>query len=305
MLVPDKDGKIEDVLLGFDDFAGYCSDANPYFSCTTGRFANRIADGQFDIDGESYQLDCNDAPNHLHGGLDGLNGKMWKGEIFDDQNAVAFSYTSPDGESKYPGTLDITVTYSLNDANELRIDYRATTDKATVINLTNHAYFNLDGNGNGLCKDHKLMVNADHYLSTDENGLPLGELTPVDGSGFDLRESTRIGDAFEKLDCAGFDHNFCINQDSEGAMTLAGVLVSDASGRKLTVETTEPGVQVYTGRFLEVAAGKGGKAYPQFGSVCLETQHYPDSPNNDHFPSTELRPGDVFESATVHRFEVG
>ena len=302
--VPDRDGKKADVVLGFDDLAGYESNRNQHFGCVAGRFANRIAKGRFTLDGHEYQLALNDGPNHLHGGVKrNLDKVVWQAEELttDAGPAVRFRYTSPDGEEGYPGNLTVTVTYTLTDANELRIDYEATTDKATPVNLTNHSYFNLAGAGAKTALDHELMVNADRYTPVDETLIPTGEIAPVAGTPLDFRQPRKIGERIEQLagtSTKGYDHNYVLNKQ-EGELSLAARLRDPASGRTLTVSTTEPAVQVYSGNFLHDQAGRGGLAYPQRSGVCLETQHYPDSVNQPSFPNVILRPGETYRQTTV------
>ncbi len=307
--VPDKNGKTADVILGFDDIAGYQSSDNGYFGCTTGRVCNRIAKGKFKLDGKEYTLAVNNGPNHLHGGKIGLDKVVW-GDRHDQTsksptNRVTFPYTSPDGEEGYPGKLSIKVTYSLSDKNELTITYQATTDKPTPVNLTNHAYFNLAGHGSDTVLDHELMLNCDKYTPADDTLIPTGKIDAVKSTPLDFTKATRIGARIEQLiktPFQGYDHNFVINQKKANAMTLAAKLKDRQSGRVLTISTTEPGVQFYSGNFLKGQKGKGGKVYKLRSACCLETQHYPDSVNHPNFPTTILRPGQTFKSTTVYAF---
>jgi aldose 1-epimerase len=307
--VPDKAGKPANVVFGFDDVAGYESDRNPYFGCTTGRVANRIARGKFTLDGKTYQLAINNGPNHLHGGVRrSLDKVVWKAQRIPERepndNGIRFTYTSPDGEEGYPGKLDVTVTYTLSDANELRIDYEAKTDKATPVNLTNHTYFNLAGAGAETVLDHVLTVDADAYTPVDDTLIPTGKIEPVAGTPLDFTKPTKIGariDALVKTAAMGYDHNFVLRKRAKEP-TRAAVLHDPASGRTMTVLTTQPGVQVYSGNFLQGQKGKDGQTYRQRGAVCLETQHFPDSVNHPNFPSTILRPGETFHEVTVFRF---
>jgi aldose 1-epimerase len=305
--VPDKNGKTVDVVTGFDNVAGYQSEDNGYFGCTTGRVANRIAKGKFTVDGKEYQVAVNNGKNHLHGGTRrSLSKVVWKGEkVKGEQGAgVRFTYSSPDGEEGFPGKLDVAVTYSLNDKNELRIDYSATTDKATPINLTNHTYFNLSGAGADTIFDHELMIAADSYTPTDEGLIPTGKIEPVAGTPLDFRKPTKIGARIDQLlntQYLGYDHNFVLRK-REKEPTLAAKLRDPASGRVMTVLTTEPGVQIYSGNFLKGQKGKGGKAYKQRSTLCLETQHFPDSVNHPEFPSTILKPGETYRHVTVFAF---
>lgn len=309
LFVPGKDGQTVDVVLGFDDPAGYQSDRNQYFGCTTGRVANRIAKGTFTLDGVTYKLAINNDPNHLHGGVErSLDKVVWDAEPVkqDGSQGVRFRYQSPDGEEGYPGMLDVTVTYTLTDANELRIDYLATTDKATPVNLTNHSYFNLAGAGAETVLDHLLTIHADRYTVTDETQIPTGEIAPVAGTPLDFRTEHRVGERIEALfdtPALGYDHNYVLNREGDGLITAA-VVSHSASGRVMTVKTTEPGVQLYTGNHLFGQEGKGGKTYPKRSALCLETQHFPDSVNHPEFPSTILRPGKEYRQTTVYAFSV-
>jgi len=310
--VPDKDGKAADVLLGFDDVAGYESEDNQYFGCTTGRVCNRIAKGKFTLDGKEYTLAINNEPNHLHGGLTrSLDKVVWKAKGFSNEKGqgVKFTYTSPDGEEGYPGNLNITVSYFVPaEANSISIAYTATTDKATPVNLTNHAYFNLAGEGSPTVLDHVLRLNADRYTPTDDTLIPTGELAAVEGTDLDFRKRTRIGKRIEAVGATaaiGYDHNFVLNERAaDAAMTLAAVLVEPQSGRLMRVTTTEPAIQFYSGNFLKGQKGKGGKVYAHRSALCLETQHYPDSVNHQNFPTTILKPGETFESRTTYAFSI-
>jgi aldose 1-epimerase len=304
--VPDKNGKMADVVFGFDDIAGYESKGNGYFGCTTGRVANRIAGGKFKIDGKEYQVATNDGPNALHGGVKrSLDKVVWDGRPFENAEGqgVEFTYVSPDGEEGYPGKLTTKVTYTLTDKNEVKIDYEATTDKATPINLTNHTYFNLSGAGAPTILDHELQIVADYYTPIDETLIPTGEIKPVGGSPFDFREFHKIGERVKQLDSKpgkGYDHNFVLdNQD--GDLALAAVVREPKSGRVLKVFTTEPGVQFYGGNFLDGVKGKDGKTYAHRSGFCLETQHYPDSINQPNFSSVVLRPGETYRHTTVYQ----
>ncbi len=310
--VPDKDGDVEDVILGFDDVAGYESEDNQYFGCTTGRVCNRIAKGRFTLNGKEYTLAINNEPNHLHGGVErSLDKVVWNARAYENDRGegVRFTYTSPDGEEGYPGNLDVTVTYFVPKAsNRLTISYKATTDKATPVNLTNHAYFNLSGAGADTVLDHVLRLNADHYTPVDETLIPTGEIASVDGTDVDFRKPTRIGKRIATYDDAGtigYDHNFVLNpKDGDARFNLAAVLRHPENGRVLRIMTTEPGIQFYSGNFLKGQTGKKGKTYPHRSAVCLETQHYPDSVNQEEFPSIILEPGETFESATQLVFDV-
>lgn len=307
--VPDRDGKIADVANGWDDASGYLSEDNQYFGCTTGRVCNRIAKGKFSLNGEDYTLAINNEPNHLHGGLErALSRVVWKAEEFKPKSGFAglrFRYTSPDGEEGYPGKLNVTVNFVIMEENILRISYFAKTDKATPVNLTNHAYFNLSGHGSPTVLDHLLRINADNYTPTDDTLIPTGKIDPVEGTPLDFRKMTKIGARIDKLtDTAalGYDHNFVLNKEGEDAMQLAAVLRDPKSGRQLQIRTTEPGIQFYSGNFLKGQVAKGGKTYAHRSALCLETQHFPDSVNHKNFPSTILEPGKQFSSTTAYSF---
>ena len=304
--VADKNGKVEDITFGFDDVAGYESPANGYFGTTAGRVANRIAKGKFSLDGKDYTLATNDGPNALHGGAKrSLDKVVWQGKPFESAagEGVVFTYTSPDGEEGYPGALTSKVTYTLTDKNELRIDYEATTDKATPVNLTNHAYFNLAGAGAPTINDHELKLDADRYTPVDDTLIPTGEFAPVKGTPFDFTEFHAIGERVEQLGTgtgAGYDHNFVLN-NQDGDLALAATLRDPNSGRVLRVYTTEPGIQFYGGNFLTGQAGKGGKKYEYRSGLCLETQHYPDSINQKNFPPVVLRPGETYKHTCIYQ----
>lgn len=297
MVAPDRQGDSVDVLLGFDDMAGFQSLENPYFGACCGRVANRIANGKFTLDGSEYSLALNDDPNALHGGVIGFDKKIWDAEISGD--SVKMSIISPDGEEGYPGTLQVEVTYSLSDAGELRIDYAATTDKKTVINLTNHCYFNLAGGGSIL--SHELRINADRYTVVNDNSIPTGELRNVAGTEMDFRTSHAIGTNIDQT-VAGYDHNYCINPQANGALVLAAAVVEPQSGRTLECWTTEPGIQLYTGNFIDHIKGKGSSIYNRREGFCLETQHYPDSPNHPDFPTTEINPNKTYTQTCIYTF---
>ena len=307
--VPDAGGNTDDVILGFDDVAGYESKANGYFGCTTGRVCNRIAGGSFSLNGKTYQLAVNNGPNHLHGGVErSLDKVIWNAEPFasDTSSGVVFRYNSPDGEEGYPGNLKVAVTYSVaSDANTLRIDYMATTDRATPVNLTNHAYFNLSGAGNSTVLNHALQLNADRYTPVDDTLIPTGAVVPVAGTSLDFRSAHVIGDRIATLidtPALGYDHNFVLNAGPAGQLRTAAILTDPDSGRRLNIRTTEPAVQFYSGNFLSGQKGKGGRTYGLRSALCLETQHYPDSVNRPEFPTTILEPGQEFRSSTVLEF---
>ncbi len=311
--VPDKDGKSADVVLGFDDVSGYEGEGNQYFGCTAGRVCNRIAEGNFKLDGQEYTLAINNEPNHLHGGVErSLDKVIWKAKPFENERGqgVTLSYSSPDGEEGYPGKLDVRVTYLvLKDTNSLTIRYEATTDKATPVNLTNHAYFNLGGHGSDTILNHNLRINADQYTPVDDTLIPTGELKDVVGTPLDFRKPMRIGKEIASLvstAALGYDHNFVLNPAEEGKpLRLAAVLSHKDSGRTLRIMTTQPGIQFYSGNFLMGQTGKAGKTYRHQSACCLETQHFPDSINHPNFPNTVLRPGEKFSSQTILAFSAG
>jgi aldose 1-epimerase len=298
--VPDRNGKLADVTLGFDEPARWLQ-PNPFFGCIAGRYANRIAKGKFTLDGNTYQLATNDGANHLHGGKIGFDKRNWHGEPV-GENGARFRYTSPAGEENYPGTLNVTVTYTLTDENALRLDYEATTDAPTVLNVTNHAYFNLGGSADIL--GHALRVNASKFTAVDGASIPTGELPAVDAT-MDFRTPKQVGRDIAALKDApggGYDHNYVIDGWKAGQLTEAAELHDPASGRVMTVTTTEPGIQIYSGNYLKAVSGKGGRVYEKHAGMCLETQHFPDSPNQPSFPSCVLRPGQTFQSTTVYKF---
>lgn len=307
--VPDKEGKLGDVVLGFDNLEGYLA-GHPFFGNIVGRYGNRIGKGQFTIDGKTYTLVKNNGENHLHGGIKGFDKYVWKAEVIktDAGPALKLSRTSPDGEEGYPGMLKVEVTYTLTEMNELRIDYRARTDKPTHVNLTNHSYFNLAGPGNGDILAHEIMINADHFTPVDEGLIPTGEVRSVEGTPFDFRKSTPIGKRINAEDeqirfGKGYDHNFVLNKKGK-ELSLAARVHEPTTGRVMEVYTTEPGVQFYTGNFLDGKhVGKGDKAYKHRYGFCLETQHFPDTPNKPKFPSTLLKPGEEYRSTTVYAFK--
>jgi aldose 1-epimerase len=304
---PDREGKIADVVLGFDDVSGYESDANQYFGCTTGRVCNRIAGGQFSLGGKTYELEKNDGPNTLHGGGErSLDKVVWKAKPFENKRGqgVRFRYTSPDGEEGFPGKLDMVVTYILTNDNELRIRYKANTDHTTPVNLTNHAYFNLAGNGAPTVLDHVLTLHADKYTPTNATLIPTGEIKPVEGTPLDFRTPHVIGDRIKSLDdtpSIGYDHNFVLN-GTAGELREVAKLSDPKSGRVLTVSTDQPGIQFYSGNFLKGQTGKGGRVYPHRSAVCLETQYFPDSVHHENFPSILLDPEETYEHTCVYAF---
>jgi len=307
--VPDRAGKLADVVLGFDTLEGY-EHGTAYFGATVGRYGNRIGGGKFSIDGKTYTLPKNNGDNTLHGGITGFNKKVWQArEIASkDGESLEMSYSSADGEEGFPGNLSVKVVFTLpTDGNELTIDYTATTDKATVLNLTNHSYFNLAGEGDGDILDHVLTLHAKQFTPVDKTLIPTGELRDVAGTPLDFTRATAIGkrinESYEQLVFGkGYDHNWVIASDGRKGLTLAAEAYDPKSGRTLEVLTTEPGVQFYSGNFLDGPKGKGNKPYGRRAAFCLETQHFPDSPNHPNFPSTLLKPNSVFRSQTVFRF---
>ena len=303
----DRKGKFADVVLGYDTLDGYLGD-KAYFGALVGRYANRIAHGEFKLDGVTYKLAKNNGENSLHGGIRGFSKVLWDAKEVSSKDgpSLQLNYLSKDGEEGYPGNLKVQVVYTLTDANELKIDYSATTDKRTVLNLTNHSYFNLAGQGTGDILGHELVIRADRFTPVDSGLIPTGELRPVAGTPFDFRTKTPIGSRIDQDDeqlklGKGYDHNWVLANTR--ALSLAARAVEPNSGRVLEVWTTEPGVQFYTGNFLDGSAqGKGGKRYEFRNGFCLETQHFPDSPNHPDFPSATLSPGQKFHSLTVFKF---
>ena len=308
---PDRDGRFADIVLGFDDLDGYINHPR-FFGAVPGRYANRIAKGRFTIDGHTYTLATNNGANHLHGGVKGFDKVVWSAEPFERNgtSGVTLRYTSRDGEEGYPGTLHAAVTYTLSPRDELIAEYGATTDKPTHVNLTQHSYFNLAGEGRGTVIHHQLTIDADRYTPVDEGLIPTGELAPVEGTPFDFRTAVEIGARIDADDeqihrGGGYDHNFVLNVLNSGpGPHLAARVVEPSSGRTLVVETTEPGVQFYSGNRLAKTTGKGGHVYDARSGFCLETQHFPDSPNQPNFPSTLLRPGAAYATKTVFTFGV-
>ena len=307
---PDKNGKIENVILGFNTLKPYL-ETHPYFGAIVGRYGNRIANGKFNIDGTEYNLATNNSPNHLHGGLKGFDKVIWQAREFKDNEKIGLelSYLSKDMEEGYPGNLNVKVTYSLNNQNELSIDYEAVTDKKTICNLTNHSYFNLAGEGKGNILNHQLVIHADSITPVNEHLIPTGEPMVVQGTPFDFRSGKKMGEEIDSNNeqikyGGGFDHNFILKGNSESLPIIAKVSEPE-SGREMEILTTEPGVQFYTGNFLDgTLIGSGNQPYQKRAGFCLETQHYPDSPNQPNFPSTILEVGETYKTTTVYRFKV-
>ena len=307
--VPGRDGRIGNVALGLASLREY-ETKSPYFGAITGRFANRIAAGKFTLDGVTHQLDINNGPNSLHGGLKGFDKQVWAAKELEGGSTLELSYHSPDGDQNFPGALDVKVVYTLTGANELLIDYSATTDKPTIINLTNHSYFNLKGEGEGDICEHVLMLNAGRYTPVNAALIPTGEVAPVAGTPFDFRQPKPVAPGIRSDHpqialAKGYDHNWVLDRasDDDTSLILAARVQEPASGRVLEVLTTEPAIQFYAGNFLDASLyGPSGRAYRQGDGFCLETQHYPDSPNHPAFPSTVLRPGETYRTKTVFRF---
>ncbi len=302
---PDRDGRVGDVVLGFSSIEPYF-DKSPYFGAILGRYGNRIGKARFTLDGKTYRLAKNSGPNSLHGGLKGFNKRLWSAEVR-GPNCVRFSRLSPDGEEGYPGNLKVAVTYTLNERNELRLNFTAQTDKPTVLNLGNHSFFNLAGAGNGSILGHEIKIHASRYNPVDKNILVTGETRDVAGTPMDLREWTTLGANIQAVggDPVGYDHNFVLDRWPVSRPALAVEVREPKSGRVMNVYTDQPGVQLYTSNFLDgTIRGKGGKVYRQHDAFCVETQHFPDSPNHPEFPTTVLRPGEMFRSTTVFRFGV-
>lgn len=301
MEVPDRKGKLADVVLGFETLDGYLGE-HPYFGAIVGRYANRIGQGKFTLNGVEYKLAVNNGPNHLHGGIKGFDKVLWKLEDIKAESDKAFvklSYLSKDGEEGYPGNLECSVTYTLTKDNELKISYEAKTDKATVINLTNHAYWNLAGQGNGDVLGHELTLNADKFTPVDKDLIPTGQIKSVKDSPMDFTRPMAIGSRINEVGM-GYDHNYVLNSGG-GKLAPAATVFEPNSGRVIEILTTEPGVQLYTANWVN-SIGKSGKAYKKHHAFCLETQHFPDSPNKPDFPSVVLKPGQKYSSVTVHKF---
>ncbi|MBN1154441.1 galactose mutarotase [candidate division KSB1 bacterium] len=308
IIVPDEDGNLSDVVLGHDNVEAYVK-VNPYFGCIVGRYGNRIAKGKFKLNNKTFTLATNDGPNHLHGGLKGFDKVVWTAQEVKTDSTVGLelSYLSEDGEEGYPGNLTVKVIYTLTNDNTLQIDYEATTDQPTIVNLTNHSYFNLKDAGATPILDHELMLDADYITPVDKTLIPTGELRPVSGTPFDFTTSTPIGARIDAEDQQikfglGYDHNFVIN-GADGTLKLVGKLTEPTTGRVMEVYTTEPGIQFYSGNFLDgTITGKNGTVYKHRHGLCLETQHFPDSPNQPKFSSTVLNPGELYKTTTVYKF---
>ena len=309
IVVPDRDGNMADIVFGYNRVEDYINAIDrPYFGAVVGRYGNRIAKGEFTLDGVTYELAKNNGENHLHGGLMGFDKVVWDAKPI-GENALKLTYLAKDMEEGYPGNLRVTVVYKLTDDNELVVNYHATTDKATPVNVTQHSYFNLKGEGSDTILDHELMLNADRYTPVDEGLIPTGELAPVKGTPFDFTKAKPIGrdigiENEQLTNGLGYDHNWVLNRD-EGStdMMLAARVYEPSTGRVLEISTTEPGIQFYCGNFLDGRlVGKSGKPYVHRSGFCLETQHYPDSPNQPNFPSTILKPGEQLRSTTVFKF---
>ncbi|MEJ5995737.1 aldose epimerase family protein [Pedobacter sp. Du54] len=303
--VPDKNNKLVDVALGYDSVNSYRKEGEPFFGALIGRYGNRIGKGKFSLEGKEYQLQLNNGPNSLHGGTDGFFSKVW--EAKQDGQKLELSYVSNDGEAGYPGNLTVKVVYTFKDDNALQINYTATTDKTTIVNLTNHTYFNLSGEGSPTILDHELMIAADSYTPVDSTLIPTGKLTPVKGTAFDFTVAKTIGKEIENADeqlkfGKGYDHNWVLNKN-DGKTPVASVK-SPVTGIIMEVYTTEPGLQFYCGNFMTGVDkdGKGGKSYPHRSAFCLETQHFPDAPNHANFASTVLKPGETYATSTTYKF---
>ena len=310
LTAPDRDGEMGDVVLGFDTLEAY-PERSPFFGCLVGRYANRLAHAAFTLEDAKIQLEKNDGENALHGGREGFDKRVWNAVARETTHgpALELSLVSPNGDQGYPGSLSVNVVYTLTDDGALRLDYTAWTDKTTVVNLTNHSYFNLSAGAAPTVLDHELMLNADAFTPVDETLIPTGEVRPVAGTPLDFSESTPIGARIDADDVqlaygGGYDHNWVIN-GQPGTLRLAARVTEPLSGRVMEVLTTEPGVQVYTANMMPPIEGKGGAVYQRRGAICLETQHFPDSPNKPEFPTTVLRPGETFRSTTIYRFTAG
>ena len=311
LLTPDRYGQMGDVVLGFKSIDDYLSANGPYHGALIGRVGNRIAKGKFTLDSKTYSLPINNNENHLHGGPEGFNNQVWEVKAV-DQSSISMNYFSKDGEMGYPGNLEVQVKYSLNNKNELLISYKATTDKSTPVNLTNHAFFNLAGEASGTINDHLLKLNADHFTPVDETLIPLDENRSVEGTPFDFRIPKTIGRDLNQQNTntqmnygGGYDHNFVLNKENEREMSLAGYVIDPKTGRRMDIFTEEPGIQFYGGNFMDGSdIGKYGKKFLYRESFALETQHFPDSPNQPSFPNIILLPGDTYQTKSIYKFSV-
>jgi len=303
IITPDKNGKMGDVVLGYDSLAGYLQTGNPYFGCLVGRYGNRIANAKFTLDGKEYTLAANNGPNTLHGGLKGFDKVIWIVKLFND-SSLLLSYSSKDGEEGYPGNLSVDVMYSLSDDNGLKIDYAAVTDKATPVNLTNHCYFNLSAGADSTILDHELMLKADKYTPVNATLIPIGKIDDVKGTPMDFTTSKKIGKDLAAV-TGGYDHNWVVNRSGNDLELIASVY-HVGSGRHMEVFTTQPGIQFYTGNFLDgtLKNTREGMKYVKHAALCLETQHFPDSPNQSSFPNTILKPGETYHETTVYKFSI-
>lgn len=301
IMVPDKNGNIGDVVLGFDSLAGYLQTGNPYMGCLVGRYANRIANAKFTLDGKVYRLAANNNGNSLHGGLKGFDKIIWAAKQNPGDSSLTLHFHSKDGEEGYPGNMEIEVTYTLGNDNQLRIDYTATTDKPTPVNLTNHSYFNLSAGSDSTILAHELMLKAEQFTAVNDKLIPTGVFSEVNGTPMDFRSMKKIGKDLSKV-AGGYDHNWVLHREGIGPELIAAVY-HPSSGRYMEVYTTEPGIQFYTGNFLDgTLIGKGGKKYVQHAGLCLETQHFPDSPNQPKFPNTILKPNETYKQTTIYKF---
>lgn len=309
LTAPDRDGRVDEITLGFDDLTGYLGE-HPYFGATVGRYGNRIAGAKFQLDGETYHLAANNGPHHLHGGIKAFDKVVWAGaeEATEDGDTVRFSYVSPDGEEGYPGNLSVGVSYTLTGNGVLAIDYEATTDRTTPLNLTNHTYWNLAGAGSGDVRGHELELSPDGYLPVDDTLIPTGEIRSVAGTPMDFTTRQTIGSRIDQVEGGGYDHCYVVNHRGgkrDGESALVGTARDPSTGRTMTVWTTKPGVQLYTGNFLDGIRGRGGAVFEKHHGFCLETQYFPDSPNQPEFPSCLLEPGQTYRHTTRHAFSVG
>lgn len=305
IFVPDKNHELGNVVLGFDSLGGYLQKNNPYFGCIVGRYANRIGGAKFLLDGKTYQLAANMDDNSLHGGWKGFDKAIWKVKSFEkvnDQTSLSLEYKSKDGEEGYPGNLTVNVIYTLTDDNELKIFYSAVTDKSTPLNITNHCYFNLSAGKDSLILDHVLLLKADKITEVNDKLIPTGRLLDVKGTPLDFNIAKKIGQDIGKVP-GSYDHNFVLNKKQD-SLELIGSVYEPTSGRLMEVFTTQPAVQLYTGNFLQGIKGRGGKVYENHAALCLETQHFPDSPNQPSFPNTILKPGEIFSQETIYKFFV-